>query len=740
LLPPRVVVSFVIVVLVILVTGGLRVANVRTVYVTREAVARSYIVKDALQELLLALVDAETGERGFLITGDAAYLQPYNGARLAVDKDLARLREVTGNDPEAQRDLADVTRLSRQKLDELTRAITELRDHGFAAAQAIVRTNRGKQTMDEARAVVARFDAREDARLAQRTARAADSYRLAQLAGLAASAVALFAVMILFVVTRRLGTERRQATELAERLRVTLASIGDGVIATDEDGRVILINEVAEQLTGWTTGDAIGRHLQEVFVIINEQTRAPAENPVTRVLRERIVLGLANHTVLIARDGREVPVDDCAAPIQTEGGRFVGAIMVFRDVTERRRIERQHDELLEREEAARMAADAANRAKDQFLATISHELRTPLNGILGWADLLRRGILPDERRQRAIDAIYTSGRRQQQLISELLDISRITSGKLQLDRSVLDLPKLVRAAVDVTRAAAEAKHIALALDIDDRIAAFYGDPTRLQQIVWNLLSNAIKFTPEGGDVRVSVEHGESGIDLIVSDSGQGIPEEFLPRLFEPFQQADASTTRRHEGLGLGLAIVRTLTEAHGGAVRAESAGLGRGSMFHVHLPVSTVSEAALHNTGGALGDPPAALSPTALHGVSVLIVEDDDVSRQLLIAALEAHGAHVIAVGSAGDALRALTTGRVNAVISDIAMPDEDGYVFIRKIRGHAVPAIRTVPAIALTSLAREEERQQALDAGFDAHVAKPIEVQGLIGLLGNLAQQVERS
>jgi signal transduction histidine kinase len=394
------------------------------------------------------------------------------------------------------------------------------------------------------------------------------------------------------------------------------------------------------------------------------------------------------------------------------------------------RLEEARKQLLEREHAARASAEQANRLKDEFLAVVSHELRTPLNAILGWADLLRTGRLEDEtKRDRASQAIFDSAKRQAQLIDELLDISRIMSGKLRLDRSPVDLAAIVGAAIEVVQPAVEAKQIRMVVE-QESVGTVYGDSTRLQQVAWNLLSNAVKFTPEGGTVRVALRARENAAEMIITDSGQGITPDFLPSVFEPFRQADGSTTRPHSGLGLGLSIVKHLVEAHGGTVTAYSAGLGHGAVFTVRLP--TAAFTAPRAADALQASRPA--TDVSLDGLKVLVVDDDEASRHVLIAHLESSGAMVLAAESAGEALDLLQREPVDVLLADIAMPGEDGYSLIRKLRALDAPAA-DVPAAALTAFAREEDRQAAFRAGFQLHLAKPIDAGSLVAAVATLGR-----
>ena len=399
----------------------------------------------------------------------------------------------------------------------------------------------------------------------------------------------LFVSLVLFASSRR--TAERRLRQQRESLRVTLSSIGDAVIATDMSGAVTFINPTAEALTGWTMARSQDRPLDEVFHIINEETRQPVESPFTAVKQKGIVVGLANHTTLITKDGREIPIEDSGAPIKDPDGKPIGVIIVFHDVSERRRAEQEREQLLKREQAARNEAEAANRLKDEFLATVSHELRTPLNAILGWATMLNRGTVEEETARNGMMVIERNARAQAGIIDEILDVSRIITGKLRIKQQPIELASIIQAALDSLRPAVTAKSIKLTVSLDPNKGLVIGDPDRLQQVIWNLVANAIKFTPEGGRVEVRLERLDSHVRLSVSDSGIGIDKQFLPYVFERFRQADSSMTRTYNGLGLGLAIVRHLVEMHGGKVWADSAGEGQGAVFTVQLPQSSALEA-----------------------------------------------------------------------------------------------------------------------------------------------------
>ena len=379
-------------------------------------------------------------------------------------------------------------------------------------------------------------------------------------------------------------------------------------------------------------------------------------------------------------------------------------------------------------------AQRVNRVKDEFLATLSHELRTPLNAILGWARLLRMGKLEDGARARALETIERNALSQAQLIEDLLDVSRIISGKFRVEVRTVDMPAVTEAAVEAVRLAAEAKAIALVARIEP-VPKLAGDPTRLQQVVWNLLSNAIKFTPKAGRVEVRLASVESHVELSVTDNGQGIGADFLPYVFDRFRQADGTTTRAHSGLGLGLAIVRHLVELHGGSVRASSDGEGRGSAFVVRLPVAAVRPKSVDEPrgDGAPGD----LS-TPLVGLRVLVVDDETDARELVAAVLTGSGARVTAVGSVREAIEVIQKNRPDVLVSDIGMPSEDGYALIRRIRAME-KTVGRIPAAALTAYASVQDRTRALLAGYSSHLPKPIEPAELTAVVANLAGRAAR-
>ncbi|HWP44812.1 MAG TPA: PAS domain S-box protein [Blastocatellia bacterium] len=402
--------------------------------------------------------------------------------------------------------------------------------------------------------------------------------------------------------------------------------------------------------------------------------------------------------------------------------------------------------LLYREaQQARVAAESASRVKDEFLANVSHELRTPLNAILGWAGVMSRSSLGEADLKHAVEIIERNAKSQSQLIEDLLDVSRIITGKLRLDVRPVELTPVVEAAVDVIRPSAEAKGVRLEVVLDPWPGPISGDPGRLQQVVWNLLSNAVKFTPKGGRVQVRIERTDSYAEITVSDTGQGISPHFLPFVFDRFRQADSSYNRRHSGLGLGLAIVRHLVELHGGNVEVHSPGEGLGATFKVRFPLMIAhgasrlqSQSAASDEASRRGESGIAPSP-ALCGLNVLVVEDDLDARELMKLLLEQSGANVRTATSATEAVETIQTWRPDVMVSDIEMPLEDGYILIRKVRMLAPDRGGLTPAVALTAHARSEDRLRALAAGFQAHVAKPVSVDELLLVIASVTGRVGR-
>ena len=527
-----------------------------------------------------------------------------------------------------------------------------------------------------------------------------------------------------------------------------------GIVTTDHELNVIEWNHWMEEHTGKRANEMIGNNL---LVLFPELTERRLDRHYRWALEGQArVLSQALHGYLIAmsavsgeHDFKQMQQAVRISPLSHEG-RVIGTLTIIEDVTERvaREAELQaqiedRSRLLSSENVARREAERANRLKDEFLATISHELRNPLNAILGWAHMMRVGKLNEANTERAVETIYRNAKSQSQLVSDLLDVSRIISGKLRLDVRTVDLISIVNAAIDSIRPAADAKAIRLQALLDPAAGPISGDADRLQQIVWNLLTNAVKFTPKSGRIHVRVQRINSHVEIVVSDSGVGISKEFLPYVFDRFRQADASSTRIHGGLGLGLSIVRQLVDLHGGSVSVQSEGQGKGATFTITLPfVAVISnqkeDESVHPTQSE--EILSFEGLPSLQGLKVLVVDDEADTRELLGEVLKECGSEVIVARSAAEALAALEQHKPDILISDLGMPDEDGYSLIEKIR--ALPAERGggIPAAALTAYARAEDRMRVLRSGFQFHLPKPVDSAELVTVVASLAGRAYKS
>lgn len=524
-------------------------------------------------------------------------------------------------------------------------------------------------------------------------------------------------------------TQRCRLEEARFRLAAVVESSNDAIVSKSLDGRISTWNDAAERMFGYSAEEAIGKHITLLI-------------PPDRVHEEQEIIDKIHRgerlehfeSVRMRKDGSRFDVALTISPIKDDKGNIIGASKIARNITERKLVAREREELLEAERAARSEAERVSLLKDEFLANVSHELRTPLNAIFGWAQLLSSGRASDDDYQQGIESIERNARLQARLIEDLLDMSRIVSGKVRLDVQQTDLATVVEQAVSAARPSADAKGIRLRQIIDPNIGPVSGDPNRLQQVVWNLIANAVKFTPKGGAVDVLLQRVNSHLEITVADSGAGIPADFLPHVFERFRQGDASSTRRHGGLGLGLAIVKQLVELHGGSARAASDGEGRGSMFTVSLPLAPVRETGPRHHPATSSKYGLNSGGFNLDGVRVLVVEDDADARELIQRVLSSCKAEVLSATRAIQALDLLRERRPTVLVSDIGMPEMDGYEFIRKVRRLAPDEGGQTPAIALTAFARSEDRTRAMIAGYQIHLSKPIEPQELLATVASLS------
>ena len=539
--------------------------------------------------------------------------------------------------------------------------------------------------------------------------------------------------MLVDITHRREELASRQAAEIAHaRLGAIVESSDDAIISKTLDGIITSWNRSAERLFGYTADEAIGR---SILLIIPPERYSEETHILSRLCKgERI-----DHfeTQRLTKDGRLLDISVTVSPVLDSTGKIIGASKIAREISEQKRLEYDRDRLLEAERHAREEAQRVNRVKDEFLATLSHELRTPLNAIMGWSQLMAGGKLASSEMREAGEIIERNARTQKQLIEDLLDMSRIISGKLRLEVQRIEPLGIIEAAIETVRPSADAKGIEISETLDPAAGPISGDPARLQQIIWNLLSNAVKFTPSGGHISIELERSNSSMQLKVSDTGQGIKPEFLPHLFARFSQADSSTNRKHGGLGLGLAIVKQLVELHGGTIQAESAGEGKGATFTTRLPLRSLKyETRRQCSGQAAGDSPEAAGGD-LSSLNVMVVDDEPDARDLMKRLLCEWGAQVVTAESADQALSLIEAQPPDVLVSDIGMPLVDGYEFLRKVRKIDAAAVAKIPAIALTAFARSEDRTRALRAGYIAHVAKPIDPSELLATIAVVAGRV---
>jgi PAS domain S-box-containing protein len=528
-----------------------------------------------------------------------------------------------------------------------------------------------------------------------------------------------------------------ESLESGELLRVAIEAAGVGIWSWDLDTREVAWSAQHELLFGLEAGTFEGTY-KAYLKRIHKEDRPEVARTIKRALLQQTDYEVEFRVVL--PDGRVRWIGAKGRFLRDPKGAARRLTGVAIDITDKKRAEEERAQLFQREQHARKQAEQAGRLKDEFLATVSHELRTPLTAILGWARILSARKDDPTSVARSIDTIERNAKSLAQIIEDVLDVSRIITGKLRMEFGPVDLVPLLEGATAAVKPTAEAKGVHLDPSPIGPPCLVFGDPDRLQQVIWNLLSNAVKFTPQGGRVTVRLERERTRAEVTVTDTGQGIPADFLPFMFDRFRQADSTTTRHHGGLGLGLALVRHLVELHGGTVRAQSEGEGRGASFTVTLPIQPelVGGSPLRSPRPITERPPPNTPAVSLRGLKVLAVDDEIDARELVTTVLEREGAAVVAVATAPEAFSRLASIRPDVIVCDISMPMEDGYSFIRRIRALAPEKGGRTPAIALTTYAREEDRRKALAAGFEVHVAKPVEPTELIELVARLTGRLK--
>lgn len=706
---------------------------------------RTFIILDQANVFLANLKDAETGQRGYVLTGNEAFLEPYLRVKNGIRGELAQLQQMTLLD-EAHKKADELTPLLNRKMEGLAQVIEVRRSQGLAAAAEFVGHAQGEALMNSIRTVMGDFMRLQQAALAQRDATVQTEMRWMLAVLVSASVLTLlFAATFVLALSRRaqqqlensvhretehllrLQQETNQQLQRAkdtlevseEKLAVLLNSIGDGVIATDAEGRVTLLNPLAEKLTGWRQVEASGRPIGEILNLINRATRQPAPLPAKNAIAQGTAQQLDEHTSLIARDGSERPIADSCAPIRDRAGQVIGAVQVFRDDTERQRAEANLRRAAADLNQANLELAQTGRLKDEFLANMSHELRTPLNAILGLSEgLLEQVSGPlTERQVKSVTTISTSGTHLLALINDILDLSKVEAGKVELNPEKLNVQDFCESCLVFVRTQAMQKDIDVTFDLGANTEKLSADPKRLKQILVNLLTNAVKFTPAGGQIglTVAVPEGEEVVRFTVWDTGIGIAPENERKLFRAFTQIDSGLTRAQEGTGLGLALTAKLVELHGGSLTLESA-LGKGSRFSVTLPqVAVVPKRAREFI--------PEVEPDRRSYRRALVIEDDVTSGMILVNYLTELGLssvlHVRGEASVETALRE----KPDVIMLDVLLPGESGWVVLVRLKEH--PGTRDIPVVVV-SVVDEPERARALGAA--AHFTKPVTRAQLAG------------
>lgn len=822
------------------------------------AVTHTQNVLMSLERLMATITTAETGQRGYLITGDRRYLEPYNFALTTHSQVFDALRKLTVDNKVQQERLPQLERLIDARLQMLARGVRLLETEGLEAARNFIRENQGKGLMAQIRDLIDDMQQHEQELLVLRDRANTEAYRTALLSSLLAVLLGLVAVAaFVWLLNRHLIAVQESAARVYEQrelLQATLISIGDAVIATDAQGQITFMNLVAQSLTGWKQEDAHGLPLEKVFCIVNELSRQAVESPAVRSIREGKIVGLANHTILVSRDGKEWPIDDSAAPIRTADGDINGAILVFREVAERKRQEedlrrqteslreakRRQDELMsslqQSESQFRTLADSipqlawmtrpdgyilwynkrwydytgttfeemqgwgwqavhdtdelprvlrtwkaalasgepwedhfplrrrdgtlrwhlsravpvrgdrgqivgwfgtntdvtehlqfeeslreVNRRKDEFLAMLAHELRNPLAPI---SNALQVWPLVENDREQMEQLREIMERQVQQmtrLIDDLLDVSRITRGKIKLRTQRIDLATVISSAIETVQPLIAAGGHQLTVSIPKEPILVNGDVARLTQVFGNILHNAAKYVGRNGVIRVAAEQRDRHAVVTIEDNGPGIPANMLSRIFEMFQQVEQTLDRSHGGLGIGLTLVKHLIDLHGGQVEARSEGPGQGSTFIVTLPISaTESESTDGRTDSSM--------TTSVPRLQILVVDDVQASAKTLAMMLRSIGQQVTVIHEGLRAVDWVLAHRPDLVFLDIAMPGMDGYEVARRIRRH--DELKGTFLVALTGYGQEEDRRRAIEAGFNHHMTKPTSIEALEQLL----------
>jgi PAS domain S-box-containing protein len=670
-----------------------------------EAIARN---KDALLNLdraLSAVRDAEAGQRGYLLTGRDSYLQPYNAAVADLPTRLSQLRTSLSNDVVTPRAVDALQQAIAAKMEELARTIQLQANGNRSGAQALVLTDEGERLMD---AVVEQISTLQgaQARLFESEIQQLNAARTR--VGISVFAVRFLTIALLVTLVLVVRRETRHVRLSEARLAITLRSIGDAVIATDRQGRIVMLNTIAEELTGWSSSRARGAPLDRVFRLVDEAHREPVDSPLARVMREGRVTDIGHHTLLLRRGGAEIPIEDSAAPIRDDSGAIIGVVLVFRDATAERQNAR---DLL-----------AADQKKDEFIAVLAHELRNPLAPILQAVQIARSPWAKPEQLRWSLDVIDRQGRAMGHLLDDLLDVSRITRGTVEIAKVKVALAEVVDGAVETARPVVEERRHTLTLDVPRQSVTIEVDPLRFSQVIANLLTNAAKYTHPGGVLKLAASIQDTHLTLSVSDNGSGIDPLALPRVFDMFVQVKGPLERQEGGLGIGLAVSKKLVELHGGMIEARSAGLNQGSEFIVRLPC------VLAGADAALAAGPSITPLSKRSGLQVVVADDNIDAAESLAMLLQLDG-HQVSVAHDGlQALELIKQSLPQVALLDIGMPGLNGYQVAEQARAN--PASARMMLVALTGWGQSQDLERANAAGFDHHLVKPAEPNAVRALL----------
>lgn len=844
--------GFCLVLALLLISGVVGIYNVRHLSATNERVAHTYDVIGAIETTLSTLKDGETGQRGYLLTENDSYLEPFNSALDAIASDMDRIRELTKDNSDQNARFTRIEATVDKRLEELKQTVASAKNGDRQGAINFVLGGTGKQTMDALRNEVSELKAVELKLLADRIDQAKNSLNSTIGSILASTLLGLALTGTVMFLTRKNIQQRQRlldsVSEQKERLRTTLASIGDGVITTDREGLVTNLNPVAESLTGWANDTAAGQPLVKVFNIVNETSRLPVPNPASRSLEEGTIVGLANHTILIAADGTERSIDDSAAPIRNAEGEIIGAVLVFRDISERRRLENQvaerlsqarllasivesssdaiisksldgiiqswnkgaqrlfgfaaeesvgkhismlippermadeeeflrqlsageairHFETVRRTRdgqfvdvsinlspilddagrviaASKIARDISERKKveeqlrqlaaelsesghrkDEFLATLAHELRNPLAPIRNGLHVIQNASGDEKTVEEARNIIERQVTQLVRLVDDLLDVSRISRGKLEMRRQPIDIADAIKIAVETCRPVIDESRHSLNVIQSSTPITVNADLIRLAQVFANLLNNSAKYSEAGGQIVLQVERRAEVVEVSVKDNGIGIPAEMLGNIFEMFTQVDGSLERSQGGLGIGLTLVKRLVEMHDGTVSAKSDGPGTGSEFIVCLPVTSAPNVPLSATTKAV--------EAAVNSAKILVADDNKDSARTLSLILSFMGHKVETAYDGVEAVELAEAMRPEIILLDIGMPKLNGYEACRRIREK--PWGKSTLIIALTGWGQDEDRRLSREAGFSHHLVKPVDVEKLKQLLATSKSQ----